>query len=584
MRCRFIHSRGRRKCRCKPARCESQERSKNHAKTGMRKAKRLKANGRIQSAAETVERVLEREPENPHALTFLAKLRRLGAEGQGTEGELLERAAYAHPRNKVVRQAAGVEAHRKGDVQTARRHFASALESDPSDGATRQAWARMEAAQGHDERAESLLLMAGDDSACLMEVAKRREGQGKIRQAARTLARAAKASPGRPRSYQAWAELEWRRRRYKLADWLLTKAIVATDGDAAERSSALCSRGRLRVFQGRVREGKRDIADALRVDKMNRRAWSTLADILLDMERPKAALTACQQAIKTVGEDGHLLQVLGRAKFAKWDTRGAIETLEYLLHHHDPRNAPALNVLGRAREVQGEVDKAKKCFSRGVDLGHAGCHVDLAELESPFDPPKASELFRRADAVSPGRADTLRRWASHERRRKKFGAARLLFRRASSCSDAAERTFLAWGTFEKRCGDLAAAREAYRQGLLKHPRSSPLWIAAGMLEREVEGAEAATTLFRQGVDMCPDDPALWLELAGSLNSMGEPHRARTAFSRGAQIHPHHLALIQAWADFEMDRGNLHLASKLFAASSRMHGGSSSPGGRALETG
>jgi tetratricopeptide (TPR) repeat protein len=534
----------------------------------LREAKKQRAKGQLDKAVDTLESSLSVEPHNAHLLTFLAKVEKTRDSESERPWQLLHRAAELHPTNPVVLQAAGVECARKSMVASAREYFRSALDAQPGDGPTLQAWARLELAVGSDEQhAEELLRSAGWEANCLHQLAVRREKEGSVKLAAKLFVSAAKADTNDHVPLQSWAELEMRRGRHRLAKRLLSKALdrAQSQGDDKGCSCAYCSCGTLERLEGKLERARSMLQLSLKHDNCNVHACSSLAAVEIDCNKPARAARLMRRAIKLNGEHVQLLQVLGNAQRSLGELEKAQSSLRKALSI-DSANTATLHVLGLVLLQRGDVFESRSMLQRGAFHHHKGCMIELAQLESNVQPAVAYKLFERANELYPSSASVLRPWALHERKHGNVENARSLFREASTCANVSEETFLQWGFFEKRMNRISAARSIFKDGLTRFPRSAPLWYAAAMLESQ-HGAGLAQpiNLLQQALDMCPNDPSLRMELALALWHEGNISRARKQFDCGLKIRPIHVPLVQAWADFEQHCGELQRATRLHQA-------------------
>lgn len=531
----------------------------------MKQAKSLRSRGRLDDAAEVLEDALEEEPCNAHVLTFLAKVEKQRDVSSEKPLSLLLFAASKHPSNHVVQQAAGVECARVGRINDARVFFQNAIDVQPSDGPTLQAWARAELAYGTDESfAEDLLISAGWDSNCLHQLALRHIHKGNTRRASKLLAEAAQADRLDPVPLQSLAELESRRGRSTLARGLLKSAMSRAQqrGDSDSLSCAYCSYGVLERSEGNLVAAHSKLRSAIRSSSCNVHAWSAIAAVEVERSRPKRAVRLAQAALHLNGPHVQLLQVLGNAQRSLCQLERAKASLEQALSI-DSANCASLHVFGLVLLELGEINQSREVLRRGAAHNHRACTTELAQLESPLQPGVARELFQQAHDLEPDASSVLRAWALHERKRGSTEDARLLFERAASCDDVSEEVYLQWASLERNEGNITAARKLLSQGLHRFPRSAPLWYAAGTLEQHHgNGLLQAVNLLSQGMDMCPDDPSLRLEMALALWQLGQQTRARIQFTEGAKLRPPHLPLLQAWADFELQHSNTDAATRI----------------------
>ena len=128
-------------------------------------------------------------------------------------------------------------------------------------------------------------------------------------------------------------------------------------------------------------DAARALCRAIRIAPNYANACLNLAQVLLDMKSPRECETVLRTALSEHPKDIRLHTVLGRALLLQNRLTDAVAELEAVLAMQ-PAEANALNHLGVARHLLGDVDGARDAWAKAIvaEPEHVDAHVNLGQL------------------------------------------------------------------------------------------------------------------------------------------------------------------------------------------------------------
>jgi len=172
---------------------------------------------------------------------------------------------------------------------------------------------------------------------------------------------------------------------------------------AGKRSYRLNEEGVEMVFQGRRDEGRKKILQALENDPQNATALYNLAGLELADSQPTEAIRHMEKALAIRPDDSAFLNRMAEAHFAKSDIPGAIGYLERLVSH-DPGFGDAMSRLGALYGMAHDWEKAEATLRKAVALRPKDARTlrnfgNTLVLREKFK--EAMEVLKQAQELSP---------------------------------------------------------------------------------------------------------------------------------------------------------------------------------------
>ncbi len=190
-------------------------------------------------------------------------------------------------------------------------------------------------------------------------------------------------------------------------DKLRASILARADFAPAHYLLGLCYRK-----AGRLEDAERSLRDAIRLDPGHQRAHINLGRVLVDREKPEAALEALATAAENDSLSDQLWNVRGLALLDLGQIAEA-ETAFARASELNPTNVYALNNLGLSRIRLGDFDQAVSPLQVAAELADAPAYVfnnfGIA-LERTGELDRAAEAFRKAALVGhPNAGNSLER-------------------------------------------------------------------------------------------------------------------------------------------------------------------------------
>lgn len=235
-----------------------------------------------------------------------------------------------------------------------------------------------------------------------------------------------------------------------------------------------------------------------------------------------------------------------------------------------PRRAEALRVMAAVGEGEGRLDEAHRYLSEAIDAepGDIGASDDLIRvshllgdlhrlgralllrlqvtpaapafwndlgvvLERLDDPRQAAACYRRAVAVDPAHAPSLKNGAALAYRLGQFREALRLARRAL-LTDVAGDVLVIVGHSQQRLDDVAAALGSYRRALALEPGAVSALEGLAALRKLAKADDESLRHIRRTAALAPDSPVALGNLCEALRASAEPGHA-LRFGRRALV-------------------------------------------------
>jgi tetratricopeptide (TPR) repeat protein len=348
------------------------------------------------------------------------------------------------------------------------------------------------------------------------------------------------------RLYNAWASIEVKAKRFKVARTILRKGILQYPHDYSLLQAAGKVEERLGNFSG-----ARDLyCESLR---MQPSAPSLVAYAMLDLKHPESGKRNVTRS-ERLFEEALLL---------------------------DPRHGPAYNAYARSALLYSrDENKARQIYERGV---HSKC-PDAASIYHGYARLELSlgNVNRARDLLLQGMQEVHRLDISKDsphRERALFlthtlGMLELNRNDPSSALDLfldgirrygnSSRLLLGAALCEVKLGNQEKARVLFEQSVLNDDKHSQAWQAWGVMEMKAGNFKTARTLFECGIKSTPRHGALWQAFATMESRLGDVSAARQLFVAGIKNSPRHIPLYQSWAFMELREDNVTVAKALIA--------------------
>jgi tetratricopeptide (TPR) repeat protein len=348
------------------------------------------------------------------------------------------------------------------------------------------------------------------------------------------------------RLFNAWASIEVKARRYKVARKILRKGMVQYPRDYSLLQAAGKVEERLGNFSG-----ARDLyCESLR---MQPSAPCLVAYAMLDLKHPEPGMLNVSRS-ERLFEEALLL---------------------------DPRHGPAYNAYARSALLYGrDENKARQIYERGVQAkcpdaasiyhGYARLELSLGNVDRARD--LLFQGLHEAHRLDIGKDSPHRERAlflTHtlgmlELNRNDPSSALDLFLEGIRRYGNSSRLLLGAALCEVKLGNQDKARVLFEQSVLNDEKHSQAWQAWGVMEMRAGNVNTARTLFECGIKSTPRHGALWQAFATMESRLGDVAAARQLFVAGIKNSPRHIPLYQSWAFMELRQGNATVAKALIA--------------------
>eukprot|EP00873_Tetraselmis_striata_P033425 jgi/Tetstr1/453689/TSEL_040645.t1 len=483
------------------------------------------------------------------------------------------------PADSRTLQAWAVLESKHGDAAEASRLFADAVAADPSHLAALQAWGLHEQAAGNAERGQELLKQAAERHSpeALQALGQAEERSGKHKAAARLYTQATEADARHGPSWTAWALLTARLGAIGKARKLFDAALAA---DAQPAVPLLNAYAHTEARHGGLSKARRLYSQALELEPGRVESLLGLGALEARAGNVPKAVALYEKALETEPCNVKVRHTLAQLHVQLGDDESARRILEELLAGA-PGNARVRRSAGELAQGRGEFKAAAAHYQAGMDSpgmdallcfeAYAGLQEFLGEID------EAKAVFRAGEARLPGgrrgapsqrgchaTGRFLRMWALFERRRGSFQAARELFAEATAAAPRDERTWLQWGLLERKLSAWDEARRVFQRGVKVAPSNAYMWQSYAVSEAWAGHMDAARSLFERGIANCPKNAALRMEFALMEGEAGNFEEARVIFRRAVDEAAPHPPLYSSWAHIEQLAGRDSRAAELQA--------------------
>jgi tetratricopeptide (TPR) repeat protein len=246
----------------------------------------------------------------------------------------------------------------------------------------------------------------------------------------------------------------------------------------------------------------------------------------------------------------------------------------------DPRHGPAYNSYGNAEMNQGNLQKARLVYQRGVNASCcnvASVYHGYARLElSLGNVKRARRLLQKGrqeinsrslytDSPTRDRACYLMHTLGMlELNSNRPADALEVFEEGLDKCGKSSPLLLGVALCQVKLGNEDEARVYFERAVKCDDRHAQAWQAWGVLEMRAGRYKAARELFERGIQGSPKHGALWVSFAITEGRMGNVTGSRDLFARGLRQAPNHAPLYQAWASLELKEQNYDSAKALIA--------------------
>ena len=213
--------------------------------------------------------------------------------------------------------------------------------------------------------------------------------------------------------------------------------------------------------------GAREARDFARIARERARA-------LLELGRPKAALTEAQRALSADPRSAESLQLYGLCLLRLADLPAACKALKDAVAA-SPTEPHSHYLLGYAESESQHIDDAERCYREALRLAP----------EEPVYLRALAELL-----VDP--------------RRKRFAEALTLARKAVALGPERASNHISLGFVASSSGDRAAAAESYKKALALDPNSALAWNNLGCVDLAQGRPMEARARFREALRLDPE--------------------------------------------------------------------------------
>jgi tetratricopeptide (TPR) repeat protein len=372
---------------------------------------------------------------------------------------------------------------------------------------------------------------------------------GQSKKGSKWLEKLSVIAPKDPTVWQVWGVHEWKQGRYKSAKDKFDKGMAVTE---LPHSPLLVAYAKMEAQRRNRTKARALLRDAVKSGQKNPHAWVTWAQLEGRNGKYRKAIRLCREGLRQHVDNVHLLCTMGQIYESFGDSEMAKRSWERALEVFPSSNF-AIHELGKLAWKNGEVDKAKEYFIKGVEShdsrGAFLCGESLANVYIfQGDDDKVRSLFESIDARFTIKSSRfLRAWASFEKKSGNLAKASDVYARAAHIHPRDERTWLQWAQLEKRRHNMEKALVCVKAGVQVSPVNPFLWQLYGSLAWDSESAESGRQVFSKAMQSCPNNQQILMEWAIKEISSSNPEKGLEVLRRADTLESKHIPLLQLWS-------------------------------------
>ena len=300
---------------------------------------------------------------------------------------------------------------------------------------------------------------------------------------------------------------------------------------------------------------------ALKINPDYAEAYNNIGNTLSNKGDQEAAIDSYKQALKINPNYAEAYYNMGNTQKDKGDPEAAIESYKQTLNIN-PDHADTYSNMGIALSDKGDLEAAIESYKQALkikpDYAEAYNNMGVA-LNGKGDPEAAIDSYKQALKINPNYAEAYNNMGSALQDKGNVEAAIDSYKQALKINPNYAEAYYNMGIALNDKGDLEAAIDSYKQALKIKPDHTEVYINMGTALQGKGDLEGAVDSYKQALKMKPDYAEAYNNMGCALSDKGDPEAAIDSYKQALKIKPNYAAAYNNMGNSLKDQGNLDAA-------------------------